>query len=112
MIKDIIRFNSLYDFYGELLTENQKRSFVFYYRLDYSLSEISNEIGISKQGVSENLKRAIKELDRFEDILKMRCKSNRIKQKIGIIKKKLDNNTGNRSEILILLDEIVEELDD
>ncbi|NLW42033.1 MAG: hypothetical protein GXY89_02725 [Tissierellia bacterium] len=106
MIKDIVRLNSLYDYYGKLLTDNQNKSFYYYYRLDYTLSEIAEEIGISKQGVSENLKRAVKELERFEENLLLNNKSNRIKELINVIREKCDND-----DIIILLDEIVEELD-
>ena len=111
MIKDIVRLNSLYDYYGKLLTDNQNKSFYYYYRLDYTLSEIAEEIGISKQGVSENLKRAVKELERFEENLLLKNKSNRIKELIGIIKDDLYEACSDNKDIIILLDEIVEELD-
>lgn len=111
MIKDIVRLNSLYDYYGKLLSDNQNKSFYYYYRLDYSLSEIAEEIGISKQGVSENLKRAVKELERFEDALSLKKKSNSIKKIVLSIKEEINGKDCENKSVLILLDEIVEELD-
>lgn len=112
MIKDIVRLNSLYDYYGKLLTDNQRNSFFYYYRLDYTLSEIAEEIGISKQGVSENLKRAVKELERLEDALSFKKKSIKIKEIVDSLKSEAKNEFPDSENFLILLDEIVEELDD
>lgn len=112
MIKDIVRLNSLYDYYGKLLTDNQRNSFFYYYRLDYTLSEIAEELGISKQGVSENLKRAVKELERLEDALSFKKKSVKIKEIVDSLKSEVQNKSPDNEKFLILLDEIVEELDD
>ena len=40
----------LYDFYGELLTEHQRRVYEDVVLNDYSLSEIAQDQGISRQG--------------------------------------------------------------
>ncbi len=48
----------LYDYYGDLLTDRQKECFELRYYQDLSLSEIGEELGISRQGVHDNLSRA------------------------------------------------------
>lgn len=48
----------LYDYYGDLLTERQKECFEMRYYQDLSLGEIGEELGISRQGVHDNLSRA------------------------------------------------------
>lgn len=48
----------LYDYYGDLLTDRQKECFELRYYQDLSLGEIAAELGISRQGVHENLSRA------------------------------------------------------
>lgn len=48
----------LLDFYGELLTEKQRECFDLHYNMDLSLSEIAQQLGISRQGVWDNIKRA------------------------------------------------------
>ena len=47
----------LYDYYGDLLTERQKECFELRYNQDLSLGEIGHELGISRQGVHDNLSR-------------------------------------------------------
>ena len=48
----------LYDYYGDLLTDRQKECFELRYYQDLSLGEIGEELGISRQGVHDNLCRA------------------------------------------------------
>ena len=48
----------LYDYYGDLLTQRQKECFEMRYYQDLSLGEIGEELGISRQGVHDNLNRA------------------------------------------------------
>ena len=48
----------LYDYYGDLLTSRQKECFELRYYQDLSLGEIGEELGISRQGVHDNLSRA------------------------------------------------------
>ena len=45
----------LYDYYGDLLTPRQKECFELRYDQDLSLGEIGQELGISRQGVHDNL---------------------------------------------------------
>ena len=48
----------LFDYYGDLLTERQKQCFDMRYNQDLSLAEIAEELGVSRQGVHDNLNRA------------------------------------------------------
>lgn len=61
----------LYDFYCELLTDKQRQMFEMYYLEDCSLQEISEELGISRQGVRDNIKRTEKNLEDYESKLKL-----------------------------------------
>ena len=47
----------LYDYYGDLLTDRQKECFELRYNQDLSLGEVGQELGISRQGVFDNLSR-------------------------------------------------------
>ena len=47
----------LYDYYGALLTQRQQECFELRYNQDLSLGEIGQELGISRQGVFDNLSR-------------------------------------------------------
>ena len=57
----------LYDYYGELLTKRQQECFELRYNQDLSLSEIGQELGISRQGVYDNLVRTEALLQRMEE---------------------------------------------
>lgn len=48
----------LFDYYGDLLTDRQKLCFDMRYNQDLSLAEIAEELGVSRQGVHDNLSRA------------------------------------------------------
>ena len=48
----------LFDYYGDLLTERQRSCVDMRYNQDLSLSEIAEELGVSRQGVYDNLSRA------------------------------------------------------
>ena len=54
-MEKIVAQGLLYDFYGELLTEHQRRVYEDVVFNDMSLSEIAEEQGISRQGVHLSL---------------------------------------------------------
>ncbi len=47
----------LLDFYGDVLTEKQRDVMEQYYNADFSLSEIAENFGITRQGVRDSIKR-------------------------------------------------------
>ena len=51
----------LLDFYGELLTEKQRECYDLHYNEDLSLAEIAEQLGVSRQGVWDNIRRAMEE---------------------------------------------------
>lgn len=93
MDKDIVYKSLLYDFYGELLTDKQKSIVDMYYNNDLTLSEISEQIGISRQGVYDTLRRADNTLKDYEN-------------KLGLVEKFLSQKTF-LSKISIMLDEVL-----
>lgn len=62
----ILEQSLLYDFYGELLTEHQRNIYREVVFEDYSLSEVAEENGISRQGVHDLIKRCDKALRDYE----------------------------------------------
>ena len=60
----------LLDHYGALLTDNQREICEMYYMLDLSLTEIAEQKRVSKQSVSEVLKKSRELLDFYEEKLR------------------------------------------
>lgn len=58
MFEKNLRFILLFDIYGELLTETQRTMFHFYYNEDLSLAEIAENMGMTRQGVRDSIKRS------------------------------------------------------
>lgn len=59
----------LLDFYGNTLTERQRRTAELYFQEDLSLAEIADMTGITRQGVRDGLKKAEKALFGLEEKL-------------------------------------------
>ncbi len=59
----------LLDFYGNALTERQRRTAELYFQEDLSLGEIAEMTGITRQGVRDGLKKAEKALFEYEERL-------------------------------------------
>ena len=54
---DRIRFGSLYEIYGALLTEKQRQCLELYFCEDYSLAEVAEEMQVSRQAIHDLLRR-------------------------------------------------------
>ena len=83
---DILKATLLYDFYGELLTDKQKMIFEYYHLDDCSLTEIGDDLGISRQAVRDLLKRTENILLGYEEKLKLVEKFGVHKQAVRDIK--------------------------
>ena len=68
-MEKIVAQGLLYDFYGELLTEHQRRVYEDVVFNDMSLSEIAEEQGISRQGVHDMIRRCNRTLEEYEEKL-------------------------------------------
>ena len=69
MYEKNLKIGYLLDFYGDALAERKRNVLDLYYNEDFSLAEISEEIGISRQGVRDLIKKAEDELIFFEETL-------------------------------------------
>ena len=74
MVEKLVEVGMLFDFYGKLLTEKQLNIIEMFYIEDLSLSEIGQELNITRQGVYDTLKRAEEKLYQFEDTLGLASK--------------------------------------
>ena len=70
----------LCDYYGEMLTENQRKFIEYYYNDDLSLSEIAQNEGITRQGVRDAVKRAETQLFDMEKKLGFAMRSQKVNE--------------------------------
>lgn len=82
-MEKILRQSLLYDFYGELLTNNQKSIYEDVVMNDLSYSEIARIRGISRQGVHDMVKRCDKILEGYEEKLLLVDKFIKAKEKVS-----------------------------
>lgn len=68
-LEERVYLSMLYDFYGALLKDNNRRIFEAYIQEDYSISEIAEEMEISRQAVHDAVKRITKQLKGYEEKL-------------------------------------------
>ena len=81
----IVRQGLLYDFYGVLLTEHQRKIYEDVVLQDLSISEIAREEGISRQGVHDLVKRCDKILENYEERLGLVKKFEKTKESVRSI---------------------------
>ena len=62
----------LLDIYGALLTDRQREMLAMYYDEDFSLSEIAENLSISRQAAMDSIKRGEARLREYEQRLGMR----------------------------------------
>jgi len=82
----------LYDFYSSLFTEKQKEYFEDYYFNNLSLSEISENMNISRNAIHKSIKLIEKKLLFYEENLSLYKKSIKLRD---IIEKIDDNDIKN-----------------
>lgn len=70
-MEENIEIGMLYEFYSSLLTDKQQYVIDSYYNNDLSLSEIAEELNISRQGVLKQIKDAKKILYNYEEKLQL-----------------------------------------
>ena len=107
----IIEKNMLYDFYGELLTEHQRNIYEEAVFGDYSLSELSETYGVTRQGIHDLLKRCDKILNDYEAKLHLVERFLNIRKNAEEIVNICENSDdASTKRIKELTDRIIEEL--
>ena len=81
MLQESLEISVLFDFYGPLLTERQQTFVDLYFNENLSLTEIAKAFGVTKQAVSDGLKKSETALRKYEDKLRL---VERWKSEIGI----------------------------
>lgn len=109
MFEKNLNIGFLLDFYGDILTERKRDALDFYYNDDMSLSEVAEELGISRQGARDIIKKAEDELIFYEEKLGLAKKFSdaqiHAQRALGLCDEIADTDRI-RAEILSLLESI------
>ena len=90
-LKEIVELTRLYDVYGPLLSDHKKEIFESYVLDNYSLGEIADSVGMSRQGVRDIVKRCSRELTGYEEKLSFLKKVERISELVEKSLEKTDD---------------------
>lgn len=65
-LDNIIEINNMLDVYGKLLTQKQLKVMKYYYEENFSLSEIAEKLGITRQAVNFSIKQSLESMGDLE----------------------------------------------
>ena len=107
-----IQISMLLSLYGKLLTEKQYEFLDDYYNNDYSLSEIAENNGITRQAVRDIIKKGEKKLFEYEEKLLFMKKTMNQEKKIQDILSELTKIKAELTDeqVAIILDGVKKEL--
>lgn len=99
-VEDIYEITVLLDFYGQLLTKRQHEIMDLHFNSDLSLGEIAEDLGISRQGVHDSIRKGKQALLGYENRLGL---AERFKEQESNIEKALKSlkHMGKKSPELI-----------
>lgn len=108
MFEKDMKFPLLLDTYGVVLTDRKREILDYYYNEDYSLAEISEITGISRQGVRDSIKKSEEEIYALESKLKIAEKNeisadilHSVSNDLAGISEHLDEKTKERIDSII-----------
>ena len=85
--ENFLKYSILFMYYGELFSRKQKKYLELYLEENGTLSEIAEEYGVSRQAVFDNIKRGLRQLDEYEEKLKMFERERELKGKLENLRK-------------------------
>ncbi len=101
MIDRMLRINNLLDFYRVLLTERQNDVMEMYYQEDFSLGEIAENLGISRQAVYDQLQRTENLMEDYESKLQLIAQFTRRINLLNQLDEELDNKDIEKAKDII-----------
>ena len=88
-VEENIILNKLFDAYGRLLSEGQQEIMSSYLSYDLTVTEISQNMGVSRQAVMDSIRKAEKRLKSLEDQLAFVAKLEHLERENEKLKQKL-----------------------
>ena len=108
-LEKTLKMNQLFSFYGELLTSKQKNYMADYYEEDYTLAEIADNHGVSRQAVYDSLKRTEDTLLDYEKKLHLVKEFERRNDVLNNIKEYLEKNYNEDEQLNKLIKDVIQD---
>lgn len=89
MLDKRLQMAEFFDVYGALLTDKQQLSMTRYLLEDYSLAEIGEEIGASRQAAYDLVHRAQETMEQMEEVLGLVARTKRTRVLIDTLSREL-----------------------
>ena len=109
-LDEITRQSLLWDFYGKLLTDRQRQVMELYTQENFSLAEIAEEFGISRQAVHDNLRSGQRSLTAYEEKLGLAARYLQTERVIGSIDRRIESVIDRIRESSIPEQDLIDEL--
>ena len=108
VMEQFLYLSTLFDLYGALLTEKQQECLRLHLFEDFSLSEIGEELGISRQAVYDNIHRSEKAMESYEQKLGLAARYSEERQELAKIYESIKDlrQAGNESAVEAILDRL------
>lgn len=90
-VEQNIILNKLFDAYGGLLSKGQKEIMSSYLAFDLTVSEIAENLGISRQAVKDSISKAEKRLQKIEQELGLAGRIEQLEKENEQLKQQLSN---------------------
>lgn len=113
-MEDMLGILPLFDVYGELLNERQREILEMRIVYDYTLSEIGEELNVSRQAIHDAEKKSVDALKNYESVLSIVKKQKKCEEIISTLREKInstDMNENDRMNLLDKLNELEEEIE-
>ena len=107
-MRNKINEDLLFAYYGGLLNTHQREIMKMYCEYDMSLSEMSKESGLTRQGVRDIIVRSVSKLEKFEERLGLTEKIKKIIMQAEELLKEESLDDVLKNKITNLIDEIKE----
>ena len=105
-----VELSILYDFYCELLKVNQRQIFEDYIQNDYSLAEIAEEYGVSRQSIHDTVRRCTRQLEDYEERLHLAARFAEAKELLRQINRLTEPDRSQEEAALCKIRELSEHL--
>ncbi len=82
-VEDKLKLFKLYDFYGKLLSDGQQEILSYYLNNDYTISEIAQNLNVSRQAIKDSITKGEKKLNALEEKLNLLERFEKLEKKLN-----------------------------